>query len=107
MGGSSLLDCVVIGRVAGQAAAKYMLGDDMKPTDLAALSGGGLSGAVTASKFSGGSYEDDMNKTGAGAAKGGVVAAVNGGGGGGGYTLDDVAKHNTKTDCWSTVRCLM
>merc|ERR1711959_258822 len=62
LGGNSLLDCVVFGRVAGKACAKYMLGEDMKPTSLAELSGGGLSGAVTASKFSGGSYEDDMNK---------------------------------------------
>merc|ERR1719491_597442 len=26
-----------------------------------------------------------------------------GGGGGGGYTMEDVAKHNTKTDCWVVV----
>jgi len=31
LGGSSLLDCVVFGRVAGQAAAKYMLGADNPP----------------------------------------------------------------------------
>merc|ERR1712113_1050301 len=44
LGGNSLLDCVVFGRVAGKACAKYMLGDDMKETSLAELSGGGLSG---------------------------------------------------------------
>merc|ERR1712242_200016 len=79
LGGNSLLDCVVFGRVAGKHCAKYMLGKDMKETSLAQLSGGGLSGAVESSKFSGGSYEDSMNKA--------APAAASGGGGGGGYTL--------------------
>ena len=30
LGGNSLLDCVVFGRVAGKAAAQYMLGSDLK-----------------------------------------------------------------------------
>jgi len=63
LGGNSLLDCVVFGRVAGKACAKYMLGDDMKDTSLFDLSGGGLSGNVEGSKLSGGSYEDKMNKS--------------------------------------------
>merc|ERR1712209_178599 len=63
LGGNSLLDCVVFGRVAGKAATKYMLGNDMKETSLAELSGGGLSGKVEASKLAGGSYEDNMNKS--------------------------------------------
>merc|ERR1712182_63079 len=41
LGGNSLLDCVVFGRVAGLAAAKYILGE-VKPTSLHELSGGGL-----------------------------------------------------------------
>merc|ERR1719410_2523168 len=32
LGGNSLLDCVVFGRVAGKACAKFMLGDDLKET---------------------------------------------------------------------------
>merc|ERR1711879_464508 len=60
LGGNSLLDCVVFGRVAGKAAAKHILGLDMKDTDLSELSGGGLSGAVEGSKMAGGSYEDGM-----------------------------------------------
>merc|ERR1712039_202957 len=64
LGGNSLLDCVVFGRVAGRHCAKYMLGADMKDTSLFELSGGGLSGAVQASKNAGGSYEDNMNKAG-------------------------------------------
>merc|ERR1719426_421654 len=65
LGGNSLLDCVVFGRVAGRHCAKYMLGNDMKPVSLIELSGGGLTGAVEGSKMAGGSYEDGMNKGGA------------------------------------------
>merc|ERR1719221_2596794 len=71
LGGNSLLDCVVFGRVAGRACCQYMLGKDMKDTSLSELSGGGLTGAVQGSKFSGGSYEDTMNKSPAAAAAGG------------------------------------
>jgi flavocytochrome c len=38
LGGNSLLDCVVFGRVAGKHAAEYMLGDDCKATSLKELS---------------------------------------------------------------------
>jgi len=99
LGGNSLLDCVVFGRVAGKHAAEYMLGANAKPTSLMELSGGGLSGAVAGSKLAGGSYEDNMNKAGGAAA--GAPAA--GGGGGGGYTMEEVAKHTSKTDCWVVV----
>merc|ERR550514_1111123 len=48
-----------------------------------------------------------MNKGTGGAAKAGGAAAPaaksGGGGGGGGITLADVAKHNTKADCWVVV----
>ena len=40
-GGNSLLDCVVYARVAGAACAKYVWGDGVKVTSLAALAGGG------------------------------------------------------------------
>merc|ERR1712084_208809 len=40
LGGNSLLDCVVFGRVTGQAATKYILGADVKATSLDELSGG-------------------------------------------------------------------
>merc|ERR1719321_1978343 len=91
LGGNSLLDCVVFGRVAGLAAAKYILGE-LKPTSLIELSGVGLSGAVTASKNAGGSYEDDMNK--GAAAKGGAAKAPAGGAAApaaSGYTKEEVA----------------
>merc|ERR1740120_51891 len=96
LGGNSLLDCVVFGRVAGAHCARYMLGAGVKETSLATLSGGGLSGTVESSKFFGGSYEDNMNKAAA-------APAATGGGGGGGLTMEEVAKHTTKSDCWVVV----
>merc|ERR1719491_1533284 len=99
LGGNSLLDCVVFGRVAAKHCAKYMMGAGVKETSLMQLSGGGLSGAVTSSKNAGGSYEDDMNK--AAPATGG--GSGGGSGGGGGLTMEEVAKHTTKTDCWVVV----
>merc|ERR1711941_221776 len=37
LGGNSLLDCVVFGRVAAQDCAQYMLGKDQKDVDLKKL----------------------------------------------------------------------
>merc|ERR1719421_2121584 len=39
LGGNSLLDCVVLGRVSGKSAAEYILGADVKATSLERLSG--------------------------------------------------------------------
>merc|ERR1719399_334161 len=116
LGGNSLLDCVVFGRVTGVAATKYILGGDMKKVDLKELTGGGLTGAVQSSKFSGGSYEDNMNEAKGGAAKATDAAAAPAKkekapkekkekkkSGGGGLTLAEVAKHTSKTDCWVVV----
>merc|ERR1711976_867599 len=66
----------------------YASGNDLAKE----LSGGGLSGAVQSSKLSGGSYEDGMNN-----AAGAAPAA------GGGITMEEVAKHVTKSDCWVVV----
>merc|ERR1740138_440347 len=38
-----------------------------------------------------------------GSGGGGAVVAAAGGGGGGGYTMEEVAKHTTKSDCWVVV----
>merc|ERR1740116_152941 len=97
LGGNSLLDCVVFGRVAGKACAKYMLGDDMKDTSLAELSGGGLSGDVEGSKHAGGAYEDNMNKNTIDVPRGPdkKVSKIKTG-----FSMEDVGKHTTKTDCW-------
>merc|ERR1712070_262320 len=40
LGGNSLLDCVVFGRVSGKACAQYMLGAKVKPTKLSDISAG-------------------------------------------------------------------
>ena len=93
LGGNSLLDCVVFGRVAGAAGAKYMLGDKVKATSLAELSGGGLSWNVEVSKLAGGSYEDTMNAASTAPAKKQEKASS-------GYTMEEVAKHTKKGDVW-------
>ena len=93
LGGNSLLDCVVFGRVAGAACAKYMLGDKVKATSLAELSGGGLSGNVEVSKLAGGSYEDTVNAASIAPAKKQKKASS-------GYTMEEVVKHTKKGDVW-------
>merc|ERR1719223_1248665 len=103
LGGNSLLDCVVFGRVTGVAATKYILGNDVKKVDLKVLTGGGLTGEVKASKLSGGAYEDNMNEGGAAAPAKKEKKAKAATGGGGGYDMAEVAKHTTKGDCWVVV----
>merc|ERR1719197_800985 len=71
LGGNSLLDCVVFGRVAGLHCAKYMLGQTI-PTSLAELSGALKSGE---------------------AAAGGAPAAA----ASAQFSLDEVASHNNKS----------
>jgi len=100
LGGNSLLDCVVFGRVAGTHCAKYMLGADVKKTSLIELSGGGLTGDVQASKNAGGSYEDDMNKGKAGGGGGAAAGGASAGGSGASFTKEEVASHNSKASCW-------
>merc|ERR1712241_32229 len=98
LGGNSLLDCVVFGRVAGRHAAKYILGDDMKPVNLSDLSGGGLSDKVEPPK------SQEVTTTAKPAVtsetKKAAPAKKKKSGGGGGLTVAEVQKHVTKTDCW-------
>merc|ERR1712178_601419 len=77
-----------------------MLGSAAKETSLNELSGGGLSGKAESSKLAGGSYEDNMN---AGAAVAKKAKKEKKSGGGGGYSMAEVAKHTTKSDCWVVV----
>merc|ERR1711874_470059 len=93
------------GRVTGKAATKYILGGDVKQVDLKELTGGGLTGEVKGSKFSGGSYEDNLNEGGAAPAKKEKKEKKEKAkaSGGGGYTLEEVAKRTVKGDCWVVV----
>jgi len=94
LGGNSLLDCVVFGRVAGKACCDYMLGGDVQETSLFDLSGGGLSAAaeeetkavVPAKETTVAKKEKKEKKPKASS--------------GGGLTMEEVAKHVTKEDCW-------
>merc|ERR1712151_1194438 len=94
LGGNSLLDCVVFGRVAGRACCEYMLGGDVQETSLFDLSGGGLSAAaeeetkavVPAKETTVAKKEKKEKKPKASS--------------GGGLTMEEVAKHVTKSDCW-------
>jgi len=63
LGGNSLLDCVVYGRVAGKACAEYLLDGSTVPTSLKSLVGatGYVGGGTGTSALSGGAYEDSMN----------------------------------------------
>ena len=85
MAGNDLLECVVFGRVAGKAAANFML-PEIIPTSLVELSGK-LVDADTVVVMQGGdeSSSDDDD------------------GGGGGITVEEVAQHNTATDVWIIV----
>merc|ERR1712137_710151 len=77
LGGNSLLDCVVFGRVAGKHAAKYLLGSNANPKSLAELAGPSQEVVPAA-----------------------PVKEASAGGSSGGYTMEEVHKHNTNTDCW-------
>mmetsp|Transcript_43981 Transcript_43981/g.93532 ORF Transcript_43981/g.93532 Transcript_43981/m.93532 type:complete len:654 (+) Transcript_43981:54-2015(+) len=85
LGGSSLLDCVAFGRVAGKACAEYMLGADMKTVALKDLAG--AEPVAKPAAATGGAAASPAAGTAA------APAAA-------GYTLEEVAKHTTKDDCW-------
>jgi len=82
LGGNSLLDCVVFGRVAGKHAAEYVMGTTV-PTFLGDLSGANQIGGAASGGEAGG-------EGGGGAA---VAATAQ-------FSLDDVASHNNEKDCW-------
>jgi hypothetical protein len=93
LGGSSLLGCVVFGRVSGDSAAAYLL---QQTSALAAKAGDRL-GAV-ASHVGGGASKPATTEAKEEKAASSAPAKK-----GGEYTLADVAKHSKKDDIWVVV----
>ena len=85
LGGNSLLDCVVFGRVSGKHCAKYVYGQQVKEVNLKAIAAPIKAETETV------------------AAVPTVAAPVSAGVPAGQYTMEEVAKHNKKNDCWVVV----
>merc|ERR1719148_166300 len=65
LGGNSLLDCVVFGRVAGLHCAKYMMGGRIQETSLAELSGADIGDTIarfTSDTLKGGAKKPEVVK---------------------------------------------
>lgn len=97
LGGSSLLDCVVFGRIAGKSSSKYLL-DQL-------IASSPIKPSVGPQKKAAGFQEEDPNAAFYGKGFGGegkpAPAAKNAAGPGtGSYTVEDVKKHATDKDCW-------
>jgi succinate dehydrogenase/fumarate reductase flavoprotein subunit len=88
LGGSSLLGCVVFGRVSGDSAAAYLL----QATSAAVQKAGGRLGALVGQV---GSTSTPAAAQPTAAPAGKSVSSE--------YTLEDVAKHTKKDDVWVVV----
>jgi len=91
LGGSSLLGCVVFGRVSGDSAAAYLL----QAASQAISKAGGRLGAV-AGQLSGGSPAPSPSTS-------STAQASPASAGGKEYSMEEVAKHKTKEDVWVVV----
>jgi len=87
LGGSSLLGCVVFGRVSGDSAAAYLL----QATSAAVQKAGGRLGALAG-------HLSPPSSTPAASAPGPPGPSTSGE-----YTLAEVAKHNKKDDVWVVI----
>ncbi|GLB37325.1 putative FAD dependent oxidoreductase [Lyophyllum shimeji] len=92
LGGSSLLGCVVFGRVSGDSAAAYLL----QAASAAVQKAGGRLSALSGQLGSGAAPAPAAESTPASAAGAGKAP-------GGEYTMEEVAKHNKKDDVWVVV----
>ncbi|KAI0093462.1 Flavocytochrome c [Irpex rosettiformis] len=92
LGGSSLLGCVVFGRVSGDSAASYLLQRIGPLAEKAAGRLGAVAGHLGA---------ESSSKPAASSAPAKVESAP--AKAGGSYSAAEVAKHNKKDDCWVIV----
>lgn len=108
LGGSSLLGCVVFGRVSGDSAAAYLL---QQASAIVAKAGGRL-GAIAGQiggSAGGKSGEKSDVPTSSSSSQSGTPAASAPAAAkeaekkGGEYTMEEVAKHNKKDDVWVVV----
>ncbi|RDB24775.1 Fumarate reductase [Hypsizygus marmoreus] len=93
LGGSSLLGCVVFGRVSGDSAAAYLL----QTTSAIVQKAGGRLGALAGQLAS--SSSPAASPTTAVATPAAPVGKTTSGA----YTMEEVAKHNKKDDIWVVV----
>jgi len=92
LGGSSLLGCVVFGRVSGDSAAAYLL----QTTSAAVQTAGGRLGALVGQLSASSSSTSSSTPV-------SPTAAHSSGSSSGEYTIADVAKHNKKEDIWVVI----
>nr|KAJ3413095.1 hypothetical protein HK105_002169 [Polyrhizophydium stewartii] len=112
LGGSSLLGCVVYGRVAGGTAAAYLTSQLSAQRRVGAVAGH-LAGAPVTISVGGVNVTVSYGDVPAGAAIAAPAAAAASSGAAAEaapaasktkeYTLDEVAKHNKEDDCWVVV----
>lgn len=92
LGGSSLLGCVVFGRVSGDTAAAYLL----QATTAAVQKAGGRLGALAGHVAGSSTPSAASTPNAASAAPVGKTTS-------GAYTMDEVTKHNKKDDIWVVI----
>ncbi|KAH9940470.1 Flavocytochrome c [Epithele typhae] len=96
LGGSSLLGCVVFGRVSGDSAASYLL---QRVGPLAEKAAGRL-GAVASHIGAESSSSKPTTASTSEEKKTSSSSLSSSSSSGGAWTADEVAKHNKKDDCW-------
>ncbi len=122
LGGSSLLDCVVFGRVSGRNASKYVLESLLAGKTAVGGSGGGAAEAVSFTVTPNGENRVSLqvswgkaaqpaaaqqpaasSSAAAAPAPAAAAPAAPAADRNKIFTLAEVAKHNTATDCWVVV----
>ncbi|VDC03866.1 unnamed protein product [Peniophora sp. CBMAI 1063] len=95
LGGSSLLGCVVFGRVSGDSASAYLLQTTSKIAEKAGGRLGAIAGHLDAAPALAPAKEASPATSNTAAPSSQSDANA--------FSLDDVAKHNKKDDCWVVV----